>query len=87
MEFVSGDVFDDNTPIRHDASVDIMAMVANGYAYRRRQFSEGRIERAEGVVPENSEYGATQERERLFPLEIYDKKIGENRYTDYKKLK
>lgn len=87
MEFISGDVFDDNTPVQYEPLVDIMTLAANGYAYRRCQFSEGRIERAEGVASENSEYGAAQEQARLFPLEICEKKICENRYTDFKKLR
>lgn len=87
MEFVSGDEFEDNTPVRPDSPVDIMTLAANSYAWRWRQFSKGRVERAEGLALTDSEYGAAQQTEHLFPLEIYNNKIEENIYDDYKKLR
>ncbi len=87
MEFVSGDRFDEYAPVEYDTSVDIMRQAANAYAFRRQQLAERCIERAEGLCPEESEYGAAQAEQNLYPLNAYDGKISENIFADFNKLR
>lgn len=87
IKFVSGDAFDDYRPVEHDTSVDMMQQAANAYAFRRQQLAERCIERAEGLCPEESEYGAAQAEQNLYPLNAYDGKISENIFADFNKLR
>ncbi|HUN14949.1 MULTISPECIES: PD-(D/E)XK nuclease family protein [unclassified Alistipes] len=87
MEFVSGDKFDEYAPVEHDTSVDMMRQAANAYAFRRQQLAERCIERAEGLCLEESEYGAAQAEQNLYPLNAYDGKISENIFADFNKLR
>lgn len=87
IKFVSGDAFDDYRPVEHDTSVDMMRQAANAYAFRRQQLAERCIERAEGLCPEESEYGAAQAEQNLYPLNAYDGKISENIFADFNKLR
>ena len=87
MTFISGDSFVGYEPIAHDDSVDIIALAKNSYNYRRGQFKERKLERAEELLLENSEYGKEQTDRHLFPLKAYRNVISENIYADYKKLR
>lgn len=87
MEFVSGDKFEEYAPVEHDTSVDMMRQAANAYAFRRQQLAERCIERAEGLCLEESEYGAAQAEQNLYPLNAYDGKISENIFADFNKLR
>ena len=70
-----------------ESSADVMLLAANAYAFRQRQFDERRIERAEGHILSESEYGAEQDTRKLYPLKEYDGNISENIYSDFKKLR
>jgi len=87
MEFVSGDRFDEYAPVEHDTSVDIMRQAVNAYAFRWKQLSERRIERAEGRYLPESEYGRAQEEQNLYPLKEYNGTISENIFADFNKLR
>ncbi len=87
MEFVSGDRFDEYTPVEHDTSIDIMRHAANAYAFRWEQLSERRIERAEGRKLPESEYGEAQKEHNLYPLQEYNGTISENIFADFNKLR
>lgn len=87
MAFVSGDAFDEYRPIEHLPAVDVIRQAARAYAFRQRQLAKGRIERAEGGSLEESEYGASQAEQALYPLNEYQGVIRENRYADFKKLR
>lgn len=87
MEFVSGDRFDEYAPVEHDTSIDIMQQAANAYAFRWKQLSERRIERAEGRKLPESEYGEAQKEQHLYPLQEYNGTISENIFADFNKLR
>lgn len=87
MEFVSGDRFDEYAPVEHDTSVDIMQQAANAYAFRWKQLSERRIERAEKRELPESEYGEAQKERNLYPLKEYNGTISENIFADFNKLR
>lgn len=87
MEFVTGDQFDEHPSIEHNTAVDMMQQAANAYAFRRQQFAERRIERAEGRTLLESEYGAAQEERNLYPLKEYNGTIRENIFADFNKLR
>ena len=87
MEFVSGDAFDEYTPVEHLPSVDVIRQAANAYLFRQKQLAEGRIERAEGRELSESEYGGMQAEQELYPLKEYKGTISENIFADFNKLR
>lgn len=86
-ELISADNFDGFNHVRQDTSDDIMQQAANAYAFRRRQLADGRIERAEGRMQTDSEYGAEQENRKLYPLKEYGGVVSENIYSKFGKLR
>lgn len=82
-------VADGFQPVVPDSSADVMRLAANAYAFRQRQFAEGRIERAEGHILSESEYGAEQDKRTLYPLKKKDGVVSKNKkkYSNFEKLR
>ena len=87
MTFVSGDAFENNPTVQPLPPADIIRQAARAYAFRLHQLDERRIERAEGRILVESEYGASQSELGLYPLNEYQNAISENRSADFKKLR
>lgn len=85
LSLISSDFFV-GFPAFKTGCADIMQEALNGYDFRRRQFAENNIERAEGFPLEDSEYGRMQESENLYPLNE-DKGIVRESYKEFKKLR
>lgn len=90
MTVLSDDCFVGTTPVTINSEYygrNAIEEVFNGYAFRLGQFAEGRIERAEGLLLQESEYGEAQATGNIFPL-----KTGKNdeiweSYEYFKKLR
>ena len=71
MTVLSADQFKGTAPVETVPGIsdhNVINEVFNGYEFRLNQFKEGRIERAEGLLLEDSEYGAAQAAGDIFPL-------------------
>lgn len=66
---------------------EIIVQAVNGYEFRKRQFAEGVIERAENRPLEESEYGSKETEENLFPLPLAKDDLVKKSYKDFSKLK
>lgn len=71
MTVLSADPFEGAAPVRlrpESFGGSTIEKAFNGYAFRLSQFKKGRIERAEGLSLEESEYGSAQTSRGMFPL-------------------
>lgn len=89
MTVVSADQFKGTTPVMTYPEISdryVIEKAFNGYAFRLSQFKEGRIERAEELQLEDSEYGALQASKGLFPLKTGQSGEIEKSYKYFKEL-
>lgn len=87
LSLISSDCFVGFTQLETGAA-DIIQQAINGYEFRRKQFEENKIERAEGFLKEDSMYGEMEESENLYPLKINDKNgLVEKSYKEFQKLR
>lgn len=85
LTLLSADYFKRCSPIDREET-DIMRQAINGYVFRLNQFAERKIERAEELPLEKSEYGLAGTSDNLYPLEMKDGVIKKS-YEDYQKLR
>ena len=73
--------------IVESGGADLMKQALNGYEFRRNQFEQGIVERAEGFSRLESQYGVSQESCDLYPLPVDKDEIVKNSYNEFNKLR
>ena len=90
MDFITLDDFKGVKPVTSErilSESQVMQEIKNGVEFRRKQFNNLEIERAEGCSLEESDYGRHIETDKLIPLKMYDEKISSNLSTDYENFR
>jgi len=80
-----------------NALTNPIGALKNGYIYRYSELAEGKIEEGEGekcqratsrsAAQENLDYYREEDTMCLYPIELYEKKKGENKYSNFKIFK
>ena len=90
MDFITSDEFKGVSPVSCEKDLSesrIIQEIKNGVEFRRKQFNNLEIERAEDCALEDSEDGRHIETDNLIPLKMYDEKISSNLSKDYENFR